>query len=254
MKKILDRIWEWMKSTAWFQVVLLVGVVVAVVLSIPPITKGISNAVSDSKRVKYYENNYINYDTAIQKINALDNGGEEFAIMFIDPGVTASTDLEGGVQDYEDQSGAVKIYLMNISANEDNKDQYDDDEAWYNYYKVTTDMLTGFRNGSIEVYNRWKEATRSNVSEVEQDSDYSDVGSTISSILDAPTIMWFRSSSHIDKEILPLSNKYNPVTNGDFNYHIAKVYKTISDSSTTLTDADSKTMSGLNKFFKTSAL
>jgi len=256
MKNVYDRIWEWMKSTAWFQVVLLVGVVVAVVLSISPITTAISNAIDDASDSKYYDAHRINYDTMIDKINGLDDGSQDdFAVLFMDDTTADCKDIEQGIEDYEETNNAVPIYNLNVSVYYDNKATYDADENWYEYYAVNEAKLTNIREATIDVYEEWQEYCKSNIDEVEQDSDYLDA-SSIATYLNKPTLVWFEAGSKIDSSVRDLSmiNDNTTTVNDVLDMHVAKVYLTIQDSDSSSSEADIKTLSGLQKFFGTSAL
>jgi hypothetical protein len=256
MKKLLDRIWEWMKSTAWFQVVLIVGVVVAVVLSISPITKGITSAISAQENdVNYYINNRINYDTLTTKIDGLEADGEEFAVIFGDTTGSALTasGMEKGINTYESTTGAVKIYLFNTAVNKDNKSNYDADSAWYVYYEVTKEMVSGIRTAAYNAYNDvWQNYTQSNtLTEVSQSGSFDDVSTTVSSYLKDYTLIWFRKSANIDQSVKDVTaNSLNEVTGHVYDYHVAKVYLTIPDGSA----SEATVNSGLRKFFGTSKL
>ncbi|MDD4532772.1 MAG: hypothetical protein PHW22_05015 [Bacilli bacterium] len=256
MKSVYDRIWEWMKSTAWFQVVLLVGVVVAVVLSISPITTAISNAIDDSKDSKYYDANRINYNTMMDKINGLDNGSQDdFAVLFMNDTTADCKDIEQGIEDYEETKNAVKIYNLNVSVYYENKANYDADENWYNYYAVNEAELTNVREATINVYEKWQEYCKSNIDEVEQDSDYQDANS-IATYINQPTLVWFKADAEIDPEVRDLSKINDNTTTVDdtLDMHAAKVYLTIQDSDSSSTETDIKTLSGLQKFFGNSSL
>ncbi|MFA6796872.1 MAG: hypothetical protein WCR63_04835 [Bacilli bacterium] len=256
MKNVYDRIWEWMKSTAWFQVVLLVGVVVAVVLSISPITTAISNAIEDASDSKYYDSNRINYDTMIEKINGLDDGTqEEFAVLFMNDTSVDCKDIEQGIEDYEETDGAVKIYNLNVSVYYDNKSDYDADENWYEYYAIDEAELTNVREATIDVYDEWQEYCKSNIEEVEQDLDYPDANS-ISTYLNQPTLVWFRADSEIDPSIREESKIKDNTTTADdiLDMHVAKVYLTIQDSDSGSSESDIMTLSGLQKFFGNASL
>ena len=248
MKKVFDRVWEWMKSTAWFQVVLLVGVVVAIVLCISPITKGISNAISDNERAKYVENNRINFDELQTKVANIDSTGDEFAVVFGNTTNETVTNLNKGIEAYEGQENAVKIYALNTSVTEENHGTYDMDENWYNYYKFDNSMSVFMYEASYDVYNEWKDYTLYHNSEIEKTSDY---GTSLPSL----AIMWFRTSSNIDSDIKDMSTAIytkEDKSTEEINMHIAKVYTTIDDSSQS--DQSTKTLSGLQKFFSSSLL
>ncbi len=262
MKKVFDRIWEWIKSTAWFQVVLLVGAVVAIVLCISPITQGINAAVTEADRTKYYEHNRINYTQLISKIDNLDKGGEEFAVMFIS-GLPSDDDNQKGVQKYiSNASNPVKIYYLQTDITDENKSNWNDDENWYNHYLVTTqqiqDLATAASSNNTNhrktVYGFWSEYTsRSDVAnntEIAQDSTAFDSETSIPS----NTLMWFRKSSNIDPEISTYSTLEKPsytVLGDNYNFHIAKVYTSFSDT-TSSSDATTKVYLGLQKFFNES--
>jgi hypothetical protein len=259
MKKAFDRVWEWMKSTAWFQVLILVGVVVAIVLCISPITKGITGAVSDANRVKYFEYNRISYQETMDKIETLDNGGQEFAVLFVSGNKSSS--LEQGIQNYEDIEGSVPIYVLNVEVSETNKDKYNADAKWYDFYKVTYPMIQGFRNGSIQAYTYWQNYTQQNSSsEVSQSSSTvyaTPDGADPASNLTEPTLIWFRATKHIDSTITDFyaaNPSTNPVTNEAYDYHVAKVYLTIEDTNSGSDNTDVKIQSGLTKFFRSSSL
>jgi hypothetical protein len=237
-----------MKSTAWFQVVILVGVVVAVVLCISPITKGIQGAISNAERVKYFEYHRISYNETMEKIDNIENN--EFAVLFVS-GNGAST-YEQGIDDYEGSSKAVPIYIFNTAVSDENKTDYNADEAWYNYYKVTTQMMTGFRNASLDIYNTWKSSTVDNDKEVSQTSEYPDPASDPASLLNSPTLVWFRKTANIDDSLKTKSTVLNPVDNAEKDYHVAKVYLTIQDSSSEKDNI--RTLQGLQKFFHSSII
>jgi len=256
MKNLFDRIWDWMKNTAWFQVVLLVGVVVAVVLSISPITKAISDTVTNAEREKYYEYNRINYDTLISNINKLDSGDQDgFAVIFVNPEDTNYSDIQKGIDIYEEKDDAVKIYQFNVTINDDtaSSDNYNDDANWYAYYETDIDEMTNIRNASIDIYEEWQEATKSNLNEVEQTSEYSDPSNT-SSCLTTPTLIWFESNDNIDPSIREMSKVDSASSDEIIDFHIAKVYLDLQDSVSGTSEVSIATLSGLNKFFGTTVL
>jgi len=256
MKNLFDRIWDWMKNTAWFQVVLLVGVVVAVVLSISPITNAISDAVANAEREKYYEYNRINYDTLLDNINKLDSGEQDgFAVIFVNPSDADYSEVQEGIDTYEQTDNAVKIYQFNVTINDDNasSNQYNDDANWYAYYETNIDEMTNIRNASIDVYEEWQEASKSNLNEVEQTSEYADPSST-DSCLSTPTLIWFESNDNIDPAVREMSKVASASTDEVFDFHIAKVYLDLQDSVSGTSEVSIATLSGLNKFFGTTVL
>ncbi len=264
MKKVFDRIWEWVKATAWFQVVILVGCVVAVVLCITPITQGIQGAVTEAERTKYYEHNRISYSQLISKINNLDNGGEEFAVMFV-TGLPSDDDTQKGIQKYESNAeNPVKVYYLQTDVTEENKSNWNNDENWYNYYKVTTEQIQDLakagssnnENHRKTVYGFWSEYTSradiADTKEIAQDSSSFDSETSIPT----STLMWFRKSSNIDpviKDYSTLSKPANPDLEANYNFHIAKIYTTFSDT-TSSSDSVTKVFLGVQKFFNESVV
>jgi len=248
MKKVLDRVWEWMKSTAWFQVVLLVGVVVAIVLSISPITNAISEAIADNERSKYIENNKLNYDELMTKVNDIESTGEEFAVIFGNPAADSVSNLGKGIDLYEAEKDSVKIYIVNTQVTEENHSTYDMDEDWYNYYKLSKANLNFFYEATKEVYEVWKDYCVSNSNEILQTAEYG-------SSLPSPALVWFRTNDHISSYFKDDSGNVkttlDTTTNTQINFHAAKVYTAIQASG----DNDgTNTLTGLDKFFGTSEI
>lgn len=266
MKKLLDKIWEWIKETAWFQVVCLVGVVVAIVLCIQPITRSIQGAITEANRTKYYENNKINFDTLIEKIDNLDKGGEEFAVLF-GTGLPSDDDTQKAIAKYEKEDyKPVKIYYFQYDITDENKANYNFDENYYNYYKVEPEMtrdllragfasnVQGQTSSRDTVYGFWKKYTADETTwnkEVEQTSEGS------ADTLNSNTIMWFRSKNNIAEGVKNFSTVANPAYSklqDNYDFHIAKIYLTLTDSQSTATDNYIKIYSGLKKFFSESVV
>lgn len=266
MKKLLDKIWEWIKETAWFQVVCLVGVVVAIVLCIQPITRSIQGAITEANRTNYYENNKINFDTLIEKIDNLDKGGEEFAVLF-GTGLPSDDDTQKAIAKYEKEDyKPVKIYYFQYDITDENKANYNFDENYYNYYKVEPEMtrdllragfasnVQGQTSSRDTVYGFWKKYTADETTwnkEVEQTSEGS------ADTLNSNTIMWFRSKNNIAEGVKNFSTVANPAYSklqDNYDFHIAKIYLTLTDSQSTATDNYIKIYSGLKKFFSESVV
>lgn len=56
-------IWRWIKETAWVQPLLIVGVIFAIIFSIPSITKGIQNLIdSNESHIKYFDDHELSLD------------------------------------------------------------------------------------------------------------------------------------------------------------------------------------------------
>src|SRR5574344_2269684 len=66
-------IWRWIKETAWVQPLLIVGVIFAVIFSIPSITKAIQSASSGSSDgLDYYKSVQLSLDDAYKGTSEVD--------------------------------------------------------------------------------------------------------------------------------------------------------------------------------------
>ena len=63
--------WEWFKSAAWLQVLLIVAVVVGLVISIPYIVSAVKSATTNNT-ITFFEDHRINYDRFQKFINGED--------------------------------------------------------------------------------------------------------------------------------------------------------------------------------------
>lgn len=251
MKKILDRIWGWMKSTAWFQVVILVGVVVAIVLCISPISRAIQNATAEADKVKYYMYNRISYNELTEKIDALDKGTDTdgFAVLFSADNTSAGS--EEGIQAYVDSNAdSVPVYIMNTGVTDDDsgKSKYDTDDDWYDYYKLSKTMFATLSEAGSQVFEAWRKEIKSYPDSGEIDQGAETNQSPVAESL--PTsLMWFRPSSQIDESVLPLTTVDDDVTGEtDVNFHIAKVYLDFVDDDGG-DNTKTQVQTGLMKFF-----
>lgn len=106
------KIWQWFKETAWIQVLLIVGVVIGVVVSIPPIVKGITKLVDGTHKNTFYKDNRITYDEYVEKVEGQTEG--MFVVMLYSPNCShceaIQKNLSNFYRDYPDQ----KIYFIDI--------------------------------------------------------------------------------------------------------------------------------------------
>lgn len=152
--------WEWFKEAAWLQVLLIVGVVVGLVVSIPFVVKGIANAVSndessffDEHRINYTQlnkyldgsdkgaNGYIGDGTldADGKIN-FNNDLNGFSVIFYKSNCsncdTLQKPLENWYKDFNKKygDGKIKLYTIDISWDDDDDEDAAANEGTYNLY------------------------------------------------------------------------------------------------------------------------
>lgn len=114
MKKVLTvigaffvRIWNWIKETAWIQPLLIVGVIFAVIFSIPSISKWIQsiadNANSAETYYKKYQKSLKNEETsdAQKLINAVmaneNTYGDKYFVILVQSGCGGCEELQPAV-------------------------------------------------------------------------------------------------------------------------------------------------------------
>lgn len=175
-KANLVAFWEWFKSAAWLQVLLIVGVVVAVVVSIPYIIRAIPTE-SDSE---FYETHRIDYTQLRQYERGEgnpqgtmgndsgsftnENNFEGFVVMFYEGNCGNCNDMEGYIQDWFDLAnetidGAnLKFYTIDVSWVPDDPDKSESvmgtngDISDYENEYITLDQQTTILREYAPVY------------------------------------------------------------------------------------------------------
>lgn len=143
----LTAAWEWFKSAAWLQVLLIVAIVVGVVVAIPYIVQGISDLVS-SNNSHFYESREITYDDFVNMINGNDPNRAD---GYVGDGVYTASTAPSNYQDLvsTEQEGFV---LMFVKANCDNCDSIQWYlENWYNNFNRTDGINQNLRLYTIDV-------------------------------------------------------------------------------------------------------
>lgn len=175
--------WEWFKEAAWLQVLLIVGVVVALVISIPYIVSAITNAVDDtssdffnSHRIKYDE--YT--DMVIENTSASDaktDGAvgegkttwtepanttkEGFVVLFYKSNCDNCNTMQSHVEDWYDNFNSkyannnIKFYTIDVSWDDDNDDDAKNNEgtpSLYDNQYITLDQQQDVVNNIRDVY------------------------------------------------------------------------------------------------------
>ncbi len=143
----LTAAWEWFKSAAWLQVLLIVAIVVGVVVAIPYIVQGISDLVS-STNSHFYESREITYDDFV---NMIDGNDPNRADGYVGDGVYTSSTAPSTYADLvsEEREGFV---LMFVKANCDNCDSIQWYlENWYNNFNRADGINQNLRLYTIDV-------------------------------------------------------------------------------------------------------
>lgn len=76
-------IWRWIKETAWVQPLLIVGIIFAIIFSIPSITSGIQGLInSTASHIKYFDDHQLSLEGA--KDDQYDSAADKFFEKFND--------------------------------------------------------------------------------------------------------------------------------------------------------------------------
>lgn len=246
VKNFFGKIWDWIKETAWFQVLIIVGLVIGVVLSISPITHAISNAIEDGKRVKYFEHNRITYDELIDKAT---KGEESFGVIFykFSEDKDSNKDLQKGLYNYKDTyKNAKTVYALDIDCNKDSGNSHTDDSSYYEKYKISSAQLSGLGNAIAEAYNAQVGDINANQNEVKQELEKYEVSNTFPHIVEN-TLVWFDPAADTYEGF---KNNFEGNDEETMSFAIKKVYTTIAYNRT---DSDSlpvnNYMTGVARFF-----
>jgi hypothetical protein len=108
--RFFKKIWEWIKSTAWVQPLLIVAVIFGIIFSINPIADAIKEAVEADDTGEFYEDHNIKYNALFE---GLQNQSEKY-----------KKDVEKGKKIITEGSGSILvIYLDSTSVNADLEDE-----------------------------------------------------------------------------------------------------------------------------------
>lgn len=177
--------WEWFKSAAWLQVLLIVGVVVGIIVAIPFIVQGIVNASNKTTTSEFYSNHEITYsqfekyltgdDTSCNGIigkddNSLqgDENKEGFVVMFYKSNCSTCDTLQPYLEKWYDQTnkdsninGNLKFYTIDVSWVKGDKDATESKEknnADYKNDSITLQQEFDVQQAVVDVYTSEKAA------------------------------------------------------------------------------------------------
>lgn len=113
-----QRIWRWIKETAWVQPLLIVGVIFGVIFSIPSITKGIQSAIDSANSTETFYQTYQKsmeggasseadkvIDTITEKEQNPDTAisyGNKFFLVFVNENCDPCSTARGGFEKLKD--------------------------------------------------------------------------------------------------------------------------------------------------------
>lgn len=118
MKKIgnlFSRMWQWLKDTAWIQVILIVGGLITIILCIPPVVSAISDAIENSKQTNFYTKHRITYDKYLdlQKEQAAGEDNQ-YIVVFYDENCSHCNAIEKHVEAFYKTYKDETIYTIDV--------------------------------------------------------------------------------------------------------------------------------------------
>lgn len=227
----LTAAWEWFKSAAWLQVLLIVGLVVGVVVAIPYVVQGITDLVNRNNS-HFYESREITFDdfqdmidghdanradgavgdgtffpgTAPQNYDQLISEDlEGFVIMFVKANCDQCSTLQPYVEkwynDYNDDFGGdLKFYTIDVSFVPDDSSASSTAEGSSNNYKnesISLEQQTMMLQIIGDVYLKQDETHQN--SSVTEDAFNADLNSpSQSGTLPTPTFLLYTKSKDDD--------------------------------------------------------
>lgn len=155
MKKIgnfFSRIWQWLKDTAWIQVILIVGGLITIILCIPPVVSAISNAIENSKQTNFYTKHRITYTEYLDLQKDQEPGDEnQYIVLFYDETCSHCSAIEKYVEAFYKTYKDEVIYTIDVSDDdyitEANKDTLIDV-----YAPVYDNMASTDKNPNYETF------------------------------------------------------------------------------------------------------
>ncbi len=160
-------IWRWIKETAWVQPLLIVGIIFAIIFSIPSITSGIQGLINQTESdIVYFQKNQLslegsklgeenseanvffdkfveaqgewengNKEGAREILKDYSNGGDKFFLFFVQEDCAGCTSLKEGSEyleknwsTYVTDENEAKFAYQSIIVDQEIDDQYYEDE------------------------------------------------------------------------------------------------------------------------------
>lgn len=217
VKNFFLNIWIWFKETAWIQVVLVVVLVFAIVISIPLIVRAATAVESDENQAKTYWNDH---DVKLSEVNSkVKDTSKEYTVVFFytdDSGNQALsikkpfTDyMFSGTNAFTNIQMKNNFYCINLNYDENN-DDYEDDPY------ITTDDKTAIAVLYAQFYKQVLDGQASNFIDITTgNKNVSRVtsGKSLEGITDMPTdapiIAVYKNAADLDiTSAMPVSLRY----------------------------------------------
>ena len=144
--RFFKKIWEWIKSTAWVQPLLIVAVIFGIIFSINPIADAIKEAVEADDTGEFYEDHNIKYNALFEGLQnqsekykkdvekgkkIITEGSGSILVIYLDS-TSVNADLEDEIaRFYENNGDNCEFYIVDFGSEENSCSTWDKDEKEY---------------------------------------------------------------------------------------------------------------------------
>lgn len=241
--RFFKKIWEWIKSTAWVQPLLIVAVIFGIIFSINPITTAIKEAVEADDTGEFYEDHNIKYNALFGDLQnqspkyykdvekgkkILNENSGSVLVIYLDSS-SINSKLEDEIANfYKINEKDCKFYIVDFASDENSLSKWDDEEKEYTddsgvtYYSHLLDQL-------VETYNEdaeWEAYNATFKAKYGYDIFYPAFAND-EFIIDSPDVE--NSASNLD---LPIAVKYENGKIKDMRFGTWTSYKSNSSNPT----------------------
>lgn len=160
--RFFKKIWEWIKTTAWVQPLLIVAVIFGIIFSIQPITESIKEAVEADDAGEFYEEHNVKYNALFEGLTnqsdkyykdvekgkkTIKEGSGKVMVIYLDS-TSVDAKLEAEIaRFYENYEEECEFYIVDFGSEENSASSYDKEEKEYTedagktYYSHLLDQL-----------------------------------------------------------------------------------------------------------------
>ena len=144
--RFFKKIWEWIKSTAWVQPLLIVAIIFGVIFSINPITNAIKEAVEADDTGEFYVEHKVKYNELYVKLpdqspkyykdvekgkKILTENSGTVIVIYLDSEVSAGIEGEIAAFYKNIENSDTKFYIVDFASEENSNSTWDADEKEY---------------------------------------------------------------------------------------------------------------------------
>ena len=144
--RFFKKIWEWIKSTAWVQPLLIVAVIFGIIFSINPIADAIKEAVEADDTGEFYEEHNVKYNELYVQLpdqspkyykdvekgkKILTENSGTVIVIYLDSGVSAGIENEIAAFYKNIEKTETKFYIVDFASEENSNSKWNEDEKEY---------------------------------------------------------------------------------------------------------------------------